>query len=155
MRDETGWEVQGVSMDLGVSLGVVLAFLRNILPHEGADMTAHNISRNRERAIGLFLRSRGVAKTGTIGGCFNSGHEVLRLVLLVRWGRDGVAAEAKARQVYRAVAGGEYNHEGARGFMMAVNEGPVWNGFDDRGVNEYTLDFDLYVEKEEKHGISG
>ena len=83
-----------------MGLDVVLALIREILPHEGAEMTAHTISRNRERAFGLFHRGRGVAKAGAVGGDDAAGYDVQRLVLLIRWGRDGGVAEAKSREVY-------------------------------------------------------
>ena len=137
-------------MDLAAVLGV----LRGGLDCEGADMTAHVINRNRQRAFGLFMRGRGVAKSGAVGGAEARGHEVLRLVLLLRWGRDGSLAEGKAAAVYNGIACLGFEHEGRRGFFMAVNEGPVWVGADERGVFEYALDFDVYYELEVNYGLS-
>ena len=123
----------------------VLEFLCGVLDLEGAEFGAHRLNRNKERALGLFARGRGVGRVGTIGGEANRGYDALRLVILVRWGRDGVRAEAKAREIYEAVAGCGFEHGGKSGFLTAVNEGPVWVGVDERGVFEYTVDFDVYA----------
>ena len=138
-----------------MGINVVLAYLWEILPHEGAEITAHTINRNRERAIGVFLREGRAAKVGTVGGIENASYEVVRVTLLVRWGRDGGVAEKKSVEIYCAVAERRLEHDSRKGFMVAVNDAPVWLGLDERGIFETVIDFDLYAEKEENDGISG
>ena len=128
-----------------MEIGTILAYLKGILPHEGAEMTAHMISRNRERAIGLFAREGRVNRQTAIGGLANRSYEVVRATLLLRWGRDGGAAAAKASQIYAAVAERDFAYGGRRGFMRAVNDAPVWLGMDERGIFEHVIDFDVYV----------
>ena len=129
----------------------ILAYLRQILPYDDAEITAHTINRNSARAIGVFHREGRAARVGTIGGPQNASYEMLRVTLWVRWGRDGCAADKKSAEIYHAVAERDFSHEGRVGFMRALNAGPVWLGMDDRGIFEFVVDFDLYVEK----GIAG
>ncbi|MCL2398010.1 MAG: minor capsid protein [Defluviitaleaceae bacterium] len=134
----------------------VLGYLREILPHEGAQMTAHTIGRNRERAIGVFAREGRAARQTAIGGCENRSFEVVRVTLLLRWGRDGDVAATKGLEIYEILAERDgIDFDGRVGFVRAVNAGPVWLGMDERGIFEFVIDFDVYIEKEEKNGISG
>ena len=133
-----------------MKIGGILAHLRGILSHEGVEMTAHMIGRNRERAIGVFPREGRAARETAIGGIENRSFEVTRVTLLLRWGRDGCAAEAKAAEIYAALAERDEDF----GFVRAVNAAPVWLGMDERGIYEYVIDFDVYVKKEVRHGIS-
>ena len=135
-----------------MELSCILDILCGILPLGDVELSAHNINRNRERAVGLFPRGRGVSKVGAIGGQVNSGYSVARLTMLIRWGREGIVAENAAWEIYRAVA--ERNFDG--GFVIAAKEAPVWLGMDDRGVFEYVVDFDAYIRKGEvNYGFSG
>ena len=122
-----------------------MEYLTSILPHENAEMTAFTISRNRERAIGLFPREGRAARRTAIGGFVNSSYEVVRATLLLRWGRDGGVAERKAAEIYHAVAEREFDCDGYRGFVAAINAGPVWLGMDERGIFEHVVDFDVYI----------
>jgi len=116
-----------------------------------ADVSVHHVSRNRERAFGLFPANRGA--TLAIGGKDGRGHVLVSLSAILRWGRDGSRAERKAAEVSGILAGRRFKHEGRAGFVMAQN--PVWLGMDERGVYEYVLDFDIYVEeKGAENGIS-
>ena len=128
----------------------ILPYLKEILPRDGVDITAHKISRNRERAIAVLPRDARTARETAIGGLENRSFEVGRITLLLRWGRDGCAAEAKAAEIYAALAERDEDF----GFIRAVNAAPVWLGMDEHGIFEHVIDFDVYVKKEEKHGIS-
>jgi len=134
-----------------MQIGEILMHLRDVLPHEGAEMTAHEISRNRERAIGVFPREGRAARETAIGGIDNRSYDTVRVTLLLRWGRKGSVAEAKAAEIYVAVAERDENF----GFVRAVNDAPVWLGMDERGICEYVIDFDVYMKREGKYGISG
>ncbi|MCL2376293.1 MAG: minor capsid protein [Defluviitaleaceae bacterium] len=130
-----------------MEISSVMEYLWEILPHEGAEVTAHRINRSNARAIGGFLREGRVVKVGTIGGNGYSTYDIVRVTLLVRWGRDGAAAEKKSVEIYKAIDEADFWHEEREGFMMAVNEGPVWLGMDDKGIFETVIDFNLYLEK--------
>jgi len=121
--------------------------LKEILPHEGAEITAHTISRNRERAIGIFPRQGSAAREAAVGGRENRSFEVLRVTLLLRWGRDGASAEAKAAQIYNVMEERDVDIDGCKGFMHAVNAQPAWLGMDERGIFEAVIDFDVHVKK--------
>ena len=123
-------------------------YLRRILPLEGVEITGYKIERNRERTVAIFPREGRAARETAVGGIGNRSFYMLRVTLLIRWGRDGAAAEAKAAQIYAAVA----EHDANFGFVRAVNDAPVWVGMDERGVYEYVVDVDFYVYVE---GIPG
>jgi hypothetical protein len=133
----------------------VLAYLKEVLPRENAEITAYTISRNRERAIGLFPKEGGTPRAAAIGGRENRSFNTVRVTLLLRWGRDGEAAAAKAAELYDVLMQRDFDYNGRGGFITAANDGPVWLGMDERGVFECVIDFDVFIIKEENHGISG
>jgi len=103
-------------------------------------VSLHEINRNREEALGLYPRRGSRVRREVVGICGNRAYEVLAVTLLLRWGRDGEAAEIQAYEIYKALAGLKFDG----GFVRAVFDAPVWLGADGRGVFEWVLDFDFY-----------
>ena len=120
----------------------MLEYLRGVLSLDGAEITAHAIGRNRERAVGVFPREGRAARQTAIGGIGNRSFDTVRVTLLLRWGRDGGVAEAKAAEIYGIIAERDEDF----GFVRAISDAPVWLGMDERGVYEYVIDFDVYVQ---------
>jgi len=126
----------GLKDVLGVCLGVL------DVP-EGA-VSLHSVARNRDEALGVYLRRGGRSRVEVLGVQDNRAFEVLCVSFLLRWGRDGVRAEEKAREIYDALVGLSFDG----GFVKAVYDAPVWLGADGRGVFECVLDFDFYWQNE-------
>ena len=127
----------------------ILQCLRGILPHEGAKMTTHSVSRNHERAICLIPPRGTLVRLETVGAEEGRGFEAYRLFLLIRWGRDGDDAYTKAWQIYRTMEKSRVEILGKSGFMIVQGGQPTWLGADERGVFEYAFEFDLYLNEEE------
>jgi hypothetical protein len=101
-----------------------------------ADMISlHTVARNNEFALGIYNRRGNRQKQEMLGGEGNRAHGALPVTILLRWGRDGVAAEAKAEEVYACLI--------EMGGIFIVSDGPVWLGADARGVFEYAVDIDF------------
>jgi len=105
-------------------------------------LSFHEISRNCEEALGLYPRRGMRARRKLVGGICNRAYELYCVTLLLRWGRDGLRAEAKAKEIYDVLANCKFDG----GFVSAVYAAPVWLGADGRGVFEYALDFDFYFD---------
>jgi len=121
-------------------------YLKGILELDGVEITVHMILRNRERTVAVFPSEVRLQRGPAIGGDENRSYERVRADLLVRWGRDGDRAEAKAWEAYRALAQRQEDF----GFIRCLHGAPVWMGMDERGVYEYLVDFEIYVMKEER-----
>ncbi|MDR2167540.1 MAG: minor capsid protein [Clostridiales bacterium] len=112
----------------------------------GIDIQLHSISRNREETLGIYPRRGNRAKREIIGADSNRAYEICSVTLLLRLGRDGVQAEDKAAQLYKALSRATFEFDGRKGFVMAAYDAPVWLGMDSRGVFEYAVDLDFYCE---------
>ena len=129
-----------------MNLKIVREILEEVGALSGIDVGLHGISRNTERACAIFPRARAGARESVVGGRGNIGFDLARVTMLLRWGRDGDMALEMAQSVYDEVAEKRFNYAGRDGFFSGVNSGPVWLGMDGRGVFEYVLDFDVYLE---------
>jgi hypothetical protein len=131
-----------------MNLMAVKQVILEILDIDPGLVSLHSVSRNRDEALGIYPR-RGTRPRQEIIGCGNRAYEISAITLLLRWGRDGVAAEEKAAEIYSLLtgqAGGQkhFEYNGRKGFIMAVFDAPVWLGMDSRGVFEYAIDIDFY-----------
>ena len=114
-----------------------------VLEVDASVVSVHRISRNLEEALGIYPRRGNRARVGAVGGEGLRGFGSFAATMLLRWGRDGVRAEEKAFEIYQKLS--ELKFDG--GFVVAVNDAPVWLGADSRGVFEYVFDFDFYFNK--------
>ena len=117
------------------NLTEVKAKLIEILDVPADVIWLHTIARNEERALGVYVRKGSRQKQELLGGEDNRAYGILPVTILLRWGKDGVAAEAKADEIYSKLA--------ELDLSFALFEGPVWLGADGRGVFEYTVDVDF------------
>lgn len=111
----------------------------------GEEMRIHKLDRSAEKGLCLYLRKTGRKHQPALNGTGGRSFRRMGLSLLVRGGRQGAAAEKHAFRIYRLIE----EAEAAQGrFWQMVYDAPVALGTDERGVYEYSIDFDLYYEKE-------
>ena len=122
----------------------IAEYLKTIIDSENTPITTHTISRNREKAIGIFPREGTVARTSAVGGPTNKSYDIFPVTMLLRWGRYGDAAEAKAAEIYESVARQDFFCEKLGGFILVVNREPAWLGQDERGIFEHIIDLDVH-----------
>ncbi|MCL2855988.1 MAG: minor capsid protein [Defluviitaleaceae bacterium] len=122
-----------------MDMNSVKQFITSLVDLQGAAVALHTISRNNQHALGIYPRQGQAAYNPNVGG--RRAVHVLPITLLLRWGRNGVAAEQMAAMLYNAIERAEVTH----GIVSPVSDGPVWLGADERGVFEYTIDVDFYV----------
>jgi len=114
---------------------------------EGVKIDTHHIARNRQKAIGIFPRAKGAGNAGAIGGMQNMGYILRRVTMMIRWGDDGEIAERKIMGIFNKTTEINILYENRKGFIQGINSEPVWLGMDERGIYEYVIDFDVYVER--------
>ena len=79
-----------------------------------------------------------------VGNASGYGEKTIRI--LVRWGQNYAAAEAKAQEVYDALSN-IIKVEGVTTCIMRNQSEPVNLGTDDKGVYEFSIDITLYYER--------
>ncbi|MBP3328727.1 MAG: hypothetical protein J6L91_07455 [Clostridia bacterium] len=102
------------------------------------------IDNNLKRAICFYNSRHGVPKTGTIGGKQNRSYELKPVTILLRWDNNADAAERKAKEIYDFFDEKEFHLNGKRVFCISRYEGPIDLGTDDRGIYEFSFEFDIY-----------
>jgi hypothetical protein len=125
----------------------LLALLKKWLPLEGAWFGTAKIDNTKEKAICLYARGKGAANNIAVGGLAATGYRCEPMTLLVRWTKDALKAEETARKVYDAVCYKDFVIDGKKSFLQAVYAAAVPLGTDNKGVYEYSIDFDIYHEK--------
>jgi len=144
-----------------MNLEVVRRVLDGVEDLRGAEIELHEINRGRERAFSLYPRARAANARATVGGRGNLGYDLVRVTMMMRLGRDGEAAMAEAARIYEGIDGFGFVVDGVpgrnpKGFLMGANGGAAWLGMDGRGVFEWVLDFDCFIERMEgAYGLSG
>ena len=134
-----------------MSLELVREALSGFINHE---LDLHNLWRNKEHAAALFSRGNGIRRRDNIAGDVGRGHDIIHASLALRHGRDGATAEREAHNLYNALCNRLLDYNGQRGFILTLFASPVWLGQDSRGVHEFIIDFDFYIEKEAFDGLS-
>lgn len=102
------------------------------------------IDNNLDKAICFYDSKLASPKTGAIGGKQNRSYELKPVTLLLRWGNGADAAEHKAKEVYDFFDEKQFMLNNKRVFCISRYSGPIPLGTDDRGIYEYSFEFDFY-----------
>ncbi|MEE0980753.1 MAG: minor capsid protein [Acutalibacteraceae bacterium] len=105
------------------------------------------IDNNLEKAICFYDSRHPSIKIGTVGGKENKSFDVKSLTILLRWTTNADEAEQKANEIYDFFDEKTFTHDGQRVFVISRYEGPIGLGTDDRGVYEYSFEFEFYSAK--------
>ena len=106
------------------------------------------IDNNSEKAVCFYNSKLVPAKISSVGGKKNKTYELKPVTILLRWGKNADAAEVKAKEVFNFFDERTFNIDGKRVFVISRYEGPIDLGTDDKGVYEYSFEFDFYSQKE-------
>ncbi|MCL2170780.1 MAG: hypothetical protein FWB71_01395 [Defluviitaleaceae bacterium] len=126
-----------------MNLEIVKEVLMGLDAFAGVDIGLYQIQRNQEMSVSLF--AGGNEARACIGGADAAGHEHMSVSLVLRWGRCGAAAFAKADEIYRAIANTPIEHGGRWGYLLNLSTKQKWIGIDERGIHEYVVDFDIFL----------
>ncbi len=130
-----------------MTLVLIRDYLKAVLDHEGEWFGTAKMDGNLEKAFCLYLRPKGVINNIAVGGVDATGYGFEALSLLIRWGRNPADAEQKARQVRQALDWLAFDLDGIKCFVQCVFGSPIPLGTDEKGVFEYSLDFNLFYER--------
>lgn len=102
------------------------------------------IDNNLNKAICFYDSKLAMPKTGAVGGKQNRSYELKPVTLLLRWGNNADEAERKAKEIYDFFDEKQFILNSKRVFCISRYNGPIPLGTDDRGIYEYSFEFDLY-----------
>jgi hypothetical protein len=115
-----------------------------VLPLDGAWFGVGMMDAGRDKAVCVYVRSRGAADNAAIGRA--QGYRLLPATLLIRWGGDPTAAQAAAFDINDALSGPVSLIGGAKCFTRRSFQSPVPLGAGRGGIFEYSADFNFYHE---------
>lgn len=102
------------------------------------------IDNDMEKALCFYNSRRQIAKTGTIGGKKNKSYEMKPITILLRYGTNADIAEVKAKEIYDFFDEKEFILNGKRVFVVSRYNGPIELGTDEKGIYEYSFEFNFY-----------
>lgn len=107
----------------------------------------NSIDQGAVESVGVYTRGS-APKHVTVGGKGNASFAWLPVQILVHWGEDGDAAEAKARLIYDAL---EY-YSGVMGTAQArvvdmIDPHPRDAGRDEKNICEFTIRLNIAYER--------
>lgn len=105
------------------------------------------IDKNKDNAVCFYVSKLPRAKVSAFGGKQNRGSDVKPVTVLLRYGRNAPAAEQMAEEIYDFFDETTFYIDDKRVFVISRYDGPIPYGTDDRGVYEYSFEFDFYIEK--------
>ena len=106
------------------------------------------IDQNADRAV-CFYNSRFTApKFTALGGKQNKGYKTVPVTVLLRWTNSPVKAAEKAQELYDFFDEKTFVIDNKRVFVISRYDSPIDLGSDDKGVCEYSLELDFYINKE-------
>lgn len=105
------------------------------------------IDKNLEKAVCFYNSRQPTAKVKAVGGKQNKSYDFKSITILLRWTTNADEAEKKAEEIYNFFDEKTFIHDKKRVFVISRFENPIDLGTDERGVYEYSFEFDLYSEK--------
>lgn len=110
-------------------------------------ISIEKIDKNLEKAVCFYNSRHPTAKIGAVGGKENKSYDFKSITILLRWTTNADEAEKKAEEIYNFFDEKTFIHDKKRVFVISRFENPIDLGTDERGVYEYSFEFDLYSEK--------
>ncbi len=130
-----------------ITLATIRDYLRTILPIGQAWFGIGKTDSSKDIALCLYSRPEGASNNIKVGGSECTGYFTEPLKLLIRWGKDSSAADAKAREIFEPLRSSRIIISGRNGFIQTIYAHPSALGTDEKGIYEYCIDFELYYER--------
>ena len=105
------------------------------------------IDNNQEKAICFYNSKRNLAYSPVIGGKNNKSTYIKPITILLRYTKNQDSAESKIQEIYEFFEGRTFLINQKRIFVMMNTEEPINLGTDEKGVYEYSIEIDLYIER--------
>lgn len=106
------------------------------------------IDNNQEKAICFYNSKRSIGYQGVIGGVSNKTTYIKPITILLRYTKNQDSAEIKAQEIYEFFEERTFLIENKRIFVQMYNEEPINLGTDDSNIYEYSIEMNLFVERQ-------
>lgn len=130
-----------------MTLTEIRDYLKKVVPYEDAWFGIAKMDTAKNMAMCLYSRAKAAAGNIAVGGAESTGYTCEPMTLLIRWTSNAAAAERKAREVHGALIKQAFWINEKECFLQAVYSSPVALGTDNKGVYEYSVDFNVYYER--------
>lgn len=105
------------------------------------------IDNNQDKAICFYPSKREISKISRIGGKSNAKYDLIPITILLRYTKNQVLAETEAKKIYDFFNERSFLLNEKRVFVITHFYSPIWLGTDEKGVYEYSFEFDFYEER--------
>ena len=105
------------------------------------------IDNNQEKAICFYNSRRQLAYSPVIGGKSNKSTYIKPITVLLRYTKNQDSAENKIESIYEFFEERTFFIGEKRIFVIMNTDGPINLGTDDKGIYEYSVEMDLYIER--------
>ena len=105
------------------------------------------IDNNQEKAICFYNSKRQLAYSPVIGGKSNKSTYIKPITVLLRYTKNQDSAENKIESIYEFFEERTFFIGEKRIFVIMNTDGPINLGTDDKGIYEYSIEMDLYIER--------
>lgn len=105
------------------------------------------IDNNQEKAICFYNSRRQLAYSPVIGGKSNKSTYIKPITVLLRYTKNQDSAENKIESIYEFFEERTFFIGEKRIFVIMNTDGPINLGTDDKGIYEYSIEMDLYIER--------
>jgi len=129
-----------------MNLHTIRNFLQTILPVGDLWFGLCKMDTGLRSCLCLYDAPTRGERYAAIGGYDCTGYRQKRLMLLLRYGTDALAAAKFANEIHGALAQERIVLDGRNGFMRPSDDGPAPLGTDPHGVWEYRIDFEIFYE---------
>lgn len=105
------------------------------------------IDNNQEKAVCFYNSKRNLAYSPVIGGRNNKSTYIKPITILLRYTKNQDSAEKEIESIYEFFEGRTFFVNQKRIFVMMNTDEPINLGSDEKGVYEYSIELDLYIER--------
>ena len=105
------------------------------------------IDKDKEKAVCFYSSQNPAANNTAFGGKKNTGCEQKAITILLRYGKNAVAAEAEAEEIYKFFDEKTFYIDEKRVFVISRYDSAIFLGTDEKGVYEYSFEFTFYIER--------
>lgn len=114
-----------------------------------APCSVGKIDNNQDIAVCFYNSRVPRPKRTAFGGKKNLGSAVKPVTILLRYGKNATEAEKKASEIYDFFDEETFCIDSKRVFVISPYDSPIDLGTDDKGIYEYSFEFDFYEERKE------
>ena len=105
------------------------------------------IDNNQEKAVCFYNSRRQLMYSPVIGGNAHKSTYIKPITILLKYTKNQDTAENKAQEIYEFFEERTFYINEKRIFTMMNTDEPISLGTDEKGVYEYSIELDLYIER--------